>query len=121
MYAPLKRHGARSGGKRVGIIGIGGLGQMGISLASAMGNKVTAISTNFNKENVAKELGAKHFIVSTDEHSMQKGWKSLDLILNTVSANHQLMHYLPLLDMHGTIVMLGAITAPHEVLFLFSC
>ena len=70
---------------RVGIIGIGGLGQMGVRLAKAMGNTVTAISTSPNKEAAAREIGADNFVVSTDPESMKKAAGSLDLILNTVS------------------------------------
>ena len=70
---------------RVGIIGIGGLGQMGVMLAKAMGNTVTAISTSPNKEAAAREIGADNFVVSTDPESMKKAAGSLDLILNTVS------------------------------------
>ena len=69
----------------VGIIGIGGLGQMGVMLAKAMGNTVTAISTSPNKEAAAREIGADNFVVSTDPESMKKAAGSLDLILNTVS------------------------------------
>ena len=59
MFSPLKQYGATVGGKRVGIAGIGGLGQMGIQLAAAMGNHVTAISTNPSKEENCKQLGAQ--------------------------------------------------------------
>ena len=76
--------GAAKGGKRVGIIGIGGLGQMGVRIAKAMGNTVTAISTSPNKEAAAKEIGADNFLVSTDPELMKAGADSLDLILNTV-------------------------------------
>ena len=70
---------------RVGIIGIGGLGQMGVRLAKAIGNTVTAISTSPNKEAAAREIGADNFVVSTEPESMKKAAGSLDLILNTVS------------------------------------
>ena len=68
----------------MGIIGIGGLGQMGVRIAKAMGNTVTAISTSPNKEAAAKEIGADNFLVSTDPEMMKAGADSLDLILNTV-------------------------------------
>lgn len=115
LYSPLVHWGARNGGKRVGIVGIGGLGQMGIRLAAAMGNEVTAISTSSNKEETAKELGATHFIVSTDPAAIKLGAGSLDLILNTVSASHQVSTYLPLLGTNGTIVQIGLVTAPHQL------
>jgi len=89
MYSPLKRFGATKGGLNVGILGLGGLGQMGIKIAKAMGNTVTAISTNRKKEETARQLGATNFVVSTDPESMATATRSLDLVLNTISANHQ--------------------------------
>ena len=125
---------ANKGGRRVGIIGIGGLGQMGVRLAKAMGNTVTAISTSPNKEAAAREIGADKysnvpkfmenilsfisFVVSSDPDSMAKAAGSLDLILNTVSATHDLNHYLGLLDNKGVLVQLGLVTTPHPVLQL---
>ena len=63
--------------------------QMGIRLAAAMGNTVTAISTSPRKKEAALKIGAKNFVVSKDEEQMKAAARSLDLILNTVSANHQ--------------------------------
>ena len=63
--------------------------QMGIRLAAAMGNTVTAISTSPRKKEAAMKIGAKNFVVSKDEEQMKAAARSLDLILNTVSANHQ--------------------------------
>jgi len=116
MYSPLGHWGAKAGGKRVGIIGIGGLGQMGVRLAKAMGNEVTAISTSPDKEAAAKAIGADKFVVSTDAESMAAAANSLDLILNTVSASHDLTVYLPLLRRNGTLVQLGAVMTPHPVM-----
>jgi len=62
---------------------------MGIKIAAAMGNSVTAISTRITKEPIAKELGATNFVVSTDPDSMKNATRSLDLILDTISASHQ--------------------------------
>merc|ERR1711936_982118 len=107
MYSPLCYWEANKGDKRVGIIGIGGLGQMGIRLAKAMGNTVTAISTSPDKEGDVMELGADKFVVSTDEDSMAAAAMSLDLVLNTVSASHDINHYLPLLASKGVMVQLG--------------
>jgi len=115
MYSPLKHFGAARGGLRIGFAGIGGLGQMGIQLAVALGNEVTAISTSPRKEAKCKELGAKHFLVSTDEESMKKGSKSLDLILNTISVAHKIQTYLPLLAPSGTLVMIGFYPEPHSI------
>jgi len=115
MYSPLVHWKAVNGGMRVGIVGIGGLGQMGIKLAKAMGNSVTAISTSPKKEAAAKEIGADRFVVSTDPGSMKAAGMSLDLILNTVSANHNLNVYLPLLANKGVLVQMGLVLPPHPV------
>ena len=90
MYSPLKHWEATSGGRRVGIVGIGGLGQMGLRLAKAMGNTVVAISTSPAKKAAALAAGA-----------MTAAAQSMDLILNTVSAPHQLSTYLSLLRRKG--------------------
>lgn len=115
MFSPLKRYGAIAGGKRVGILGIGGLGQMGIRLAKAMKCEVTAISTSPNKEAKAREIGADHFVVSTDPESMKSAAKSLDLILDTAAANHQAFDYFSLLDGNGQMVLIGITTDPHAM------
>jgi len=115
MYSPLVYWGADKGAKRVGIIGIGGLGQMGVRIAKAMGNTVTAISTSPNKEAAAREIGADNFVVSTDPESMKAAANSLDLILNTVSADHNLNTYLPLMAGKGVLVQLGLVLPPHPV------
>merc|ERR1712126_361167 len=115
MYSPLQYWNASNGGKRVGIIGIGGLGQMGVRIAKAMGNSVTAISTSPNKKAAAMEIGADSFVVSTDPESMKAAAGSLDLILNTVSAEFDVNLYLPLLAPKGVIVMIGANIKPHSV------
>ena len=101
MFSPLTKYGADKGGKRVGIVGIGGLGQMGVQLAKAMGNTVTAISTSPNKKKAAMEIGADNFVVSTSKESMDEAAGSLDLILNTVSAQFDVNLYLTLLVIYG--------------------
>lgn len=80
-----------------------------------MGNTVTAISTSPGKEAAAREIGADNFVVSTDPESMKAAAMSCDLILNTVSAEHQAMHYLPLLAPKGTLVQLGLVLTAHQV------
>ena len=116
MYDPMKFWGATSGKKMcIGIIGVGGLGTMGIKMAAAMGHKVVAISTSPAKESMAKEKGATHFVVSTDEASMNAEAASCDLILNTVAAPHECGHYLPLLAQGGTLVQLGVFVEPHHI------
>lgn len=115
MYDPLVHFGAGKGGKRVGIMGAGGLGMMGIKIAVAMGNEVTVISTSPNKEAASKAMGAKHFILASDADAMGKGAKSLDLILNTVSAAHDISGVLPMLAVDGRLVMMGVVTSPYTV------
>ena len=97
MFSPLNTHQANTGGKRVGIVGIGGLGQLGLQMAKAMGNTVVANSTNLKKKQAALEMGADEFVYSKDPESMATAAGSLDLILNTASADHDLSSYLQLL------------------------
>jgi uncharacterized zinc-type alcohol dehydrogenase-like protein len=116
LYDPLVHWGATTGKKMtIGIVGIGGLGTMGIKLAKALGHKVYAISTSASKAAMAKEKGADEFVVSTDPESMKQHANTCDLILNTVSANHQMAHYLGLLRTDGTLVQLGLVTNDHAV------
>jgi D-arabinose 1-dehydrogenase-like Zn-dependent alcohol dehydrogenase len=117
LYDPLQYWGATKPGVKmcIGIIGIGGLGTMGIKMAKAMGHRVVAISTSANKAALAKEKGADAFVVSTDPASMTAETNKMDLILNTISANHQLAHYIPLLRTNGTLVQLGLTTELHSI------
>lgn len=116
VYEPLKHYNAGSEHvKRIGIVGGGGLGHMGIKIAKSMGCEVTAITTSPSKVDHLKKLGATTVIVSTDEEAMKKGAKSLDLILNTISADHDVMHYQPLLRPNATLVCLGLVQQPHPV------
>jgi len=116
MYDPLRHWGYTTGPKRtVGIVGVGGLGTMGIKLAKALGHRVVAISTSANKEKIAKEKGADIFVVSSDPESVKANAGSCDLILNTVSANHDLNSYLPLVATNGTLVQLGGVGCAHPV------
>lgn len=116
VYDPLKHWNAGSDRvKRIGIVGGGGLGHMGIQLAKALGCEVTAITTSPDKEPKLKELGASRVLVSTDEECMKGAAKSLDLILNTISANHDIMLYHNLLRNDGTLVQLGLVQKPHEL------
>merc|ERR1711871_864252 len=100
MYDPLKHHGAKEG-TRVGVVGLGGLGIMGIKLARSLGCKVTAISRSKAKEELAKKSGAALYIASEDAESMKAGERSLDLILNTVPSSHDWGVYQPLLADNG--------------------
>ena len=116
MYDPLRYYGATKGEKMtIGVVGIGGLGTMGIKLAKALGHKVVAISTSANKKEMAMSKGADEFVVSKDPESMKSGAGKCDLILNTVSAEHQVAHYVSLLRYNGTICQLGLVKDPHQV------
>ena len=105
LYDPLRHWGACSGKKMtIGIVGVGGLGTMGIKLAKALGHDVIAISTSANKKALAEEKGASGFVVSKDPESIKAHAESCDLILNTVSVDHDLNVYVPLLAVDGVIV-----------------
>lgn len=94
-------------GVRVGIVGLGGLGHMGVKIAAAMGADVTLISHSPGKEEDGYRLGATSFILSSDKAAMRAARNSLDLIVNTASAVTSLDPYLRLLDLDGTMVMVG--------------
>ena len=111
-YSPL-RHWNAGPGKRVGIVGIGGLGHMGIKLARAMGAHVVAFTTSENKRQDAEALGAHEVVVSKDPAAMAAQARSLDLIVNTVAAPHDLDALLHLLKRDGTMVLVGAPATPH--------
>lgn len=96
-------------GSRVGVIGLGGLGHMAVKLAVAMGAEVTVISRSKRKEDEAKALGAKGILASTDEQEMQNAANSLDLIVDTAPVKHDVTPYMPLLDVDGSLVIVGQI------------
>jgi len=116
-YDPLRHWGATKTDKKmtIGVIGVGGLGTMGIKLAKALGHRVVAISRTMAKEAAAKAKGADVLVASSDPESMKTEHGKCDLILNTVSANHDANIYIPLLNKSGTIVQLGAALAPHPI------
>jgi len=105
-FSPL-RHWNVQAGATVGVIGLGGLVHMGVKLANAMGAEVTVFSQSPTKEQDAYALGAKHFVLSNDPEKMNALKNSFDLILDTVSAQHDINPYLQLLDLDATMVMLG--------------
>jgi len=106
-YSPL-RHWKVGKGQKVGVVGLGGLGHMGVKFAAAFGAEVTVLSTSTSKEKDAQRLGAHHFIVTKDEVQMKKARKTFDFILNTVSAQHDYNQLLGLLKTNGTMVVVGA-------------
>ena len=111
-YAPLRHWGAGPG-KKVGIVGIGGLGHMGIKLAHAMGAHTVAFTTSEGKRADARALGADEVIVSRNEGEMTAHVRSFDLIINTVAASHDLDVFVNLLKRDGTMVMCGVPDVPH--------
>lgn len=118
-WSPLRRWQAGPG-KRVGIVGIGGLGHMGIKLAAAMGAHVTGFTTSPEKRQAILDLGAHEVVVSSDKAAMQAVLGSLDLIINTVSHSHNLDPFFGLLKRDGTMVMVGAPETPHPAPSMFN-
>ncbi|WP_128331258.1 NAD(P)-dependent alcohol dehydrogenase [Apibacter sp. HY039] len=113
VYSPLK-HWKTGPGKNVGIIGIGGLGHMAIKIAKAMGAKVTVFTTSQAKAEDAKRLGADEVVLSTDKEQM-KNCPKQDMILDTVSASHDVNEYINLLKVDGSLVLVGLPNAPLEI------
>jgi uncharacterized zinc-type alcohol dehydrogenase-like protein len=110
-YSPLKKWGAGPG-KKVAIAGLGGLGHMGVKIAKAMGAEVTVLSTSPSKEADAKKLGADNFLNIRDDEARTAATGSFDLILDTISANHDYNAYLSLLGLNGVMVIVGVPTEP---------
>lgn len=96
-------------GSRVAVIGLGGLGHMAIKLAKALGAEVTLFSRSANKAQDAIRLGANKVIISTDPEQMQSVANAFDLIINTVPYDHDIMPYIPTLDLDGTLVFVGLV------------
>ena len=111
MYSPLKYWNIGKG-HRVGIVGLGGLGHIGVKLAVAFGAEVTVLSTSPTKKVDALELGASHFVLTTDEERLKEASNTFDFILDTVSGPHDYNPYLQLLGSSGMIIMIGVSTAP---------
>ncbi|HET7161315.1 MAG TPA: NAD(P)-dependent alcohol dehydrogenase, partial [Rhodanobacteraceae bacterium] len=111
-YSPL-RHWNAGPGKKVGIVGIGGLGHMGIKIAHAMGAHVVAFTTSESKRAEAHKLGADEVVISKDPAQMQAHAGSFDFILNTVAAPHVLDAFTALLKRDGTLCLVGAPASPH--------
>jgi len=111
-YSPL-RHWNAGPGKKVGIVGIGGLGHMGVKLAHAMGAHVVAFTTSESKREDAKALGADEVVVSRNADEMAAHAGSFDFILDTVAASHDLNAYAALLKLDGTLTLVGVPEHPH--------
>jgi len=113
-YSPL-RHWKVGKGTRVGVLGLGGLGHMGVKIAVAMGAEVTMLSHTASKEADAKRLGAHQFVLTSDAEQVKKVTGYFDFILDTVSADHDYNSYLALLRSSGTMVCVGLPTTPAQI------
>jgi uncharacterized zinc-type alcohol dehydrogenase-like protein len=113
-YSPLKRFNV-SAGQKVGIVGLGGLGHIGVKLAVSMGADVTVFSTSPSKEQDARNLGAHNFVVTKNPENMVPLTGKFDFILDCVSAPHDLNMYLNLLRRDGAMVLVGVPDKPAEV------
>ncbi|MFN2260622.1 MAG: NAD(P)-dependent alcohol dehydrogenase [Psychroflexus sp.] len=107
-WSPLRHWNVKKGDK-VGVIGLGGLGHMGVKFANALGAHVVMITTSPNKSEDAKSLGANEVLISKDQEQMKKHVNSFDFLLNTVPVGHDVNPYLNLLKRDKTMVMVGAI------------
>jgi uncharacterized zinc-type alcohol dehydrogenase-like protein len=114
LYSPLRTWNARPGMK-IGVMGLGGLGHMGVKFAHAMGAEVTVFSHSPDKQNDAIAMGANHFVVTKDSSLLKPLHKTFDLILNTVSADLDINAYLELLKLDGTLVVIGLPSKPYSV------
>lgn len=113
-YSPLRYWKVKKGDK-VGVVGLGGLGHMAVKLAASMGAEVTMLSRSPEKEKDAEELGAHNFELTINKENMQRLSGTFDLIINTVSAQHDYNAYLELLKTNGVMVLLGVPPEPSQV------
>ncbi len=113
-YSPLRHWDAKKG-KKVGIVGLGGLGHMGVKFSHALGAHTVVFTTSPKKKEDALQLGADEVIISTDPAEMARHAGTFDIILDCVAAEHDLNAYIQLLAVDGTLVMVGAPDAPLPV------
>lgn len=112
-YSPLKQFIGSAKGLNAGILGLGGVGHLGVLIAKAMGHHVTVISSSNKKRAEALEhLGADSFLVSSNAAEMEAAASTIDYILDTVPAAHDLQAYLSLLKVEGKIFIVGAAPKP---------
>ncbi|KAJ6818971.1 putative cinnamyl alcohol dehydrogenase 6 [Iris pallida] len=117
VFGPMKQHNMMEvPGKKLGVVGLGGLGHIAVKFGKAFGLHVTVISTSPSKEREAREvLGADNFLLSTNSEHMKEGIRTLDYIIDTVSANHSLGPMLMLLKVRGILTIVGAPEKPMEL------
>jgi len=113
-YSPIRRWGDIKG-KKVGVVGLGGLGHMGVKFARAFGAHVVVFTTSPNKKEDALRLGAHEVIISTNANEMQKHAGSFNFILDTIAADHDINTYLNMLGLDGNITLVGAPEKPLAV------
>ena len=113
-YSPLA-HWQAGPGKKVAVVGMGGLGHMAVKIAVAMGAEVTVLSQTLSKQEDGLRFGAKHYYATSDEATFTELRNTFDLIINTVSANLEIDQYLNLLTLDGTMVYVGAPAEPIPV------
>lgn len=113
-YSPLRHWGAGPG-KKVAVVGLGGLGHMAVKLAHAMGADVTVLSQSLKKQEDGLRLGADHYYATSDENTFKELAGTFDLIINTVSASIDISSYLQLLALEGALVNVGAPAEPLPV------
>eukprot|EP00124_Ichthyophonus_hoferi_P001472 Ihof_evm15s77 gene=Ihof_evmTU15s77 len=116
VYNPLKKLGVKKG-DIVGVLGLGGLGHVAVKIASAMGAEVVVVSRGHGKEKEAARLGATKVLISDDKEAIAAAGQSIDYIIDTICASHDLNMYLSLLKTHGTFVSLGLPSTPLPVSF----
>src|SRR5881409_153914 len=113
-YSPMHHWGVTKG-KKVGVVGLGGLGHMAVKIAHALGAHVVVFTTSPNKKDDALRLGADEVVISRNTDEMQKHKGSFDFILDAVSAEHDINSYLRLLRRDGNMTLVGAPDKPHAV------
>jgi uncharacterized zinc-type alcohol dehydrogenase-like protein len=113
-YSPMRHWGVGTG-KKVGVVGLGGLGHMGVKFAHAFGAQVVVFTTSPDKKADAIRLGADEVVISSNADEMQKHASSFDFILDTISADHDISAYLQLLGRHGNLTLVGAPAKPLAV------
>ncbi|AVH21919.1 NAD(P)-dependent alcohol dehydrogenase [Nocardia cyriacigeorgica] len=114
LFSPL-RHWQAGPGKKVAIIGMGGLGHVGVKIAAALGAEVTVLSHSLSKQDDGKRFGAHHYYATSDKQTFRELRGTFDLIINTVSADLPIDSYMKLLALDGTLVILGLPEQPLAV------
>jgi uncharacterized zinc-type alcohol dehydrogenase-like protein len=114
VYSPMRNHGVRPS-SRVGVVGIGGLGHIGLQFAKAFGAEVTALSTSKDKEEEARKMGADHFINTRDMEALKKAAGSFDFLLSTVSADQDWQAFVNMLRPKGVMCVVGVPPSPMSI------